>query len=118
MKVIFKIKAFILVFLLITANCFVAVPQVVVERSKEKVIISGVAYYIHQVKKGETAYSISRAYGITVEELAKENPPSVFGVNEGQSLRIPVKQEVSVNHPISQPVKKIQNDEANLFIIA
>ena len=43
--------------------------QVVVERSKDKVIISGIAYYIHQVKKGETAYSISKAYNITVEDL-------------------------------------------------
>ncbi len=48
--------------------------QVVVERSKDKVVISGVPYYLHQVKKGETAYSISKAYGITAEDLTKENP--------------------------------------------
>jgi LysM repeat protein len=65
--------------------------QVVVERSKDKVVISGVTYYIHQVKKGETAYSIARAYGITVEELTKENPPAVYGINMGQTLRIPFK---------------------------
>ncbi len=58
--------------------------QVVVERSKEKVIISGVPYYIHLVKKGETAYSISRAYGITVDELTKENPPALYGVRRGR----------------------------------
>ena len=33
--------------------------QVVVERSGNKAVISGVAYYIHIVKKGETAYSVS-----------------------------------------------------------
>ncbi len=65
--------------------------QVPVERSKDKVVISGVAYYIHHVKKGETAYSISKAYGISVEELTKENPPALYGLNEGQTLRIPVK---------------------------
>jgi LysM repeat protein len=64
--------------------------QVVVERSKDKVIISGVAYYIHQVKKGEFAYSIAKAYGITVEDLTRENPPVVYGTKEGQILRIPV----------------------------
>jgi LysM repeat protein len=74
-------------------NCLFS--QVVVERSKDKVIISGVPYYIHQVKKGETSYSISKAYGITVEELTKENPPAVYGINTGQTLRIPVK-------PVSQ----------------
>jgi LysM repeat protein len=66
--------------------------QVAVERSKDKVIISGVPYYVHIVKKGETAYSISKAYGITVEELTKENPPALYGVIEGQALRIPVRE--------------------------
>ena len=63
--------------------------QVVVERSKEKVIISGVQYYVHVVKKGETAYSISKAYGLTVADLVKGNPQAASGINEGQSLRIP-----------------------------
>jgi len=110
-----RLKAYLLIVLLITTNCFIAVSQVVVERSKEKVIISGVAYYIHQVKKGETAYSISRAYGITVEELTKENPPAVYGVNEGQSLRIPVAQTTSVNIPDVIPLKKIQKDESKFL---
>lgn len=64
--------------------------QVIVERSKDKVIISGIPYYVHVVKKGETAYSISRAYGLTVEELIKENPTVLYGLNEDQALRIPV----------------------------
>src|SRR5450759_4385453 len=90
MKIISWIKALPIVIILLIFNNSVF-GQVVVERSKDKVIISGVPYYIHIVKKGETAYSISRAYGITVEELTRENPPAVYGVNEGQALRIPVK---------------------------
>ena len=35
--------------------------QVPVERSKDKAVIGGETYYIHIVRKGETAYSISRA---------------------------------------------------------
>jgi len=65
--------------------------QVPVETSKEKVIISGSAYYIHKVKKGQTAYSISKAYGIAVQDLTAENPPALYGLKEGQSLRIPVR---------------------------
>ena len=64
--------------------------QVVVEKSKDKVIISGTQYYIHVVRKGETAYSISRAYGITVDELVRNNPGSGNGLRTGQALRIPV----------------------------
>ena len=79
--------------------------QVVVERSKEKIIISGVPYYIHLVKKGETAYSISRAYGVTVDELTKENPPALYGVNEGQTLRIPLRPETPVIPQVQKPPK-------------
>jgi LysM repeat protein len=64
--------------------------QVVVEKSKDKVIISGKPYYIHIVKKGETAYSISKAYQITPQELTNENPSAEKGVKIGQSLRIPI----------------------------
>ncbi len=86
---ILKKSLFIVVILLIFSHN--GWSQVMVERSKDKVVISGVAYYIHQVKKGETAYSISKAYGMTVEELTKENPPAVYGTKTGQTLRIPVK---------------------------
>ncbi len=64
--------------------------QVVVEKSKTKVIISGKPYYIHIVKKGETLYSISRAYEITIQDLTGENPSAVNGVKVDQALRIPV----------------------------
>jgi len=83
--------------------------QVVVERSKDKAIISGTAYYIHKVKKGETAYSISRAYGISVEELTRENPPALYGINEGQILRIPVIPEAE---PEDDVKIKSQRDES------
>lgn len=46
---------------------------------------------IHVVKRGETLYSISRQYGITIDELKQYNP----GLNEtlsiGQELNIPKK---------------------------
>jgi LysM repeat protein len=110
-----RFRTLILLSVIITFNSFVSLSQVVVERSKEKVIISGVAYYIHQVKKGETSYSISRAYGISVEELTKENPPAVYGVNEGQSLRIPVKQGNSETPVDIVPLKKVQKDESKFI---
>ena len=93
----------------------VATGQVPVERSDNKVVISGVAYYIHLVKKGQTAYSISKAYGIKVEELVKENPPALYGLTEGQTLRIPVNSVTSADTiQVQQPVKK-QRDEANFI---
>jgi LysM repeat protein len=96
------------------------VAQVVVERSENRIITSGVAYYIHIVKRGETAYSISRAYGITLEELRKENNLSeLFIVNEGQSLRIPAGQVQQTEQTQMQTQTQVQpteikpKDEAN-----
>ncbi len=88
--------------------------QVVVERSNVKVIISGVPYYVHLVKKGETAYSIARAYGITVDELTKENPPAIYGVNEGQALRIPIKEVSDTVAPVQQ--QNIPRRDENKYI--
>ena len=113
MKIINPIKALLIVIILFVFS-YTVFGQVVVERSKDKVIISGIPYYVHVVKKGETAYSISRAYGITVEELTKENPPAVYGVNEGQALRIPVNSVTDVIPSGSVPVPKQRDD--NKFI--
>ena len=89
--------------------------QVAVERSKEKVIISGIPYYIHIVKKGETSYSISKAYGLTVEELTRENPPVVYGINEGQSLRIPVSLVKDPAAPPPVPVKQRRDESKFIY---
>ena len=88
--------------------------QVIVERSKDKVIISGTSYFIHQVKKGETAYSIAKAYGISVEDLNRENPPAVYGIKEGQSLRIPVSLVTEAKPPESEAVKR-EHDESKFI---
>lgn len=113
MRFISSIKAlpYIIILLLISNT---VIPQVVVERSKNKVIISGTPYYVHIVKKGETAYSISRAYGVSVEELTKENPPAVFGVKEGQSLLIPVRSVTMSITSDTISVKK-QKDESKFI---
>ncbi len=95
---------------------FSADAQVVVERSKEKVIISGAQFYIHTVKKGETAYSISKAYGITVAELTKDNPEASAGIKEGQSLRIPVK-ELTDKVPSEVSLTKTHDDSKYLYHI-
>jgi LysM repeat protein len=107
------IKALPLAIILLLA-CHDAFSQVAVERSGDKVIISGVPYYVHQVKKGETVYSISKAYGITVGELTKENPPAVYSIKEGQTLRIPVK-PVTGTAPVESPAAQAQHDDSKFI---
>ncbi|WP_170366123.1 M23 family metallopeptidase [Ruegeria arenilitoris] len=50
----------------------------------------------HKVKRGETAYTISRLYQVPVDALAEWNGlGSDFAVREGQFLLIPVKNQVA-----------------------
>jgi LysM repeat protein len=115
MKVVCRIKMLVMIMVVVTINYDITYSQVIVEKSKDKVIISGVTYYVHQVKKGETAYSISKAYGISVEELTTENPTAVHGVNEGQSLRIPFRQD-SLENTASPVSTQRQNRDESRFI--
>ncbi|MDR2359071.1 MAG: LysM peptidoglycan-binding domain-containing protein [Prevotellaceae bacterium] len=76
--------------LLLAAFCAVSHAQVPVQKSTEKTRINGKVYYIHVVQKGQTLYSLSKAYGVTIEQLTENNPDLSGGLKEGQSIRIPV----------------------------
>jgi LysM repeat protein len=89
--------------------------QVVVEKSKDKVIISGKPYYIHIVKKGETSYSISKAYGISVDDIVRENPTASRGIKDGQSLRLPVVDNNAKPATVAQPKIVVQRDETKFI---
>lgn len=60
-----------------------------VEISTEKIVTEGKVYYMHLVEKGQTLYSIARAYSVTVDLLTRENGIADNGIREGQMLRIP-----------------------------
>lgn len=74
---------------------FAAVGQepetVQVKVSTDKIKIDGKVYLIHVVRKGETLYSICKAYDVTQMEVAMENPDIYLGIRVGQSIKIPVK---------------------------
>jgi LysM repeat protein len=69
------------------------VQPVPVETSSEQIRIGGQLYYIHLVLKKQTLYSISRHYGVSLDELKKHNPQLVEGLKEGDRLKIPAKKE-------------------------
>ncbi|MBN2520957.1 MAG: LysM peptidoglycan-binding domain-containing protein [Bacteroidales bacterium] len=89
MKYIFIFYFGIILFL----NSFGQSNPVEVIKSTEKVIIEGRVYYIHEVKKGETLYSISLAYNVELKELIKENPDVLYGLMIGHILKIPYVEE-------------------------
>lgn len=83
-------KSFLLVIILVAlispAGLFSQVP---VEISKQKIVAEGKVYFMHQVLKGQTLYSISKAYNVPVDLIKKENAIADTGIREGQMLRIP-----------------------------
>ena len=84
-------SAFLLVFvLLFPAGLSAQVPApVAVERSTQKIVAGGKVYYMHQVLKGQTLYSISKAYNVTVDQLTENNEIPPTGIKEGQMLKVP-----------------------------
>ena len=75
----------------------------------------------HQVQKGETLYSISRKYGISVGELCSANNISTSSViKTGQNLKIPTKNlsEKSTNEKIEKTDTYIVKKGDTLYGIA
>jgi LysM repeat protein/ABC-type branched-subunit amino acid transport system substrate-binding protein len=61
-----------------------------VKRTQERTIINGKVYYIHTILKGQTLYSISKAYEVSQDDIIRENPGTdPAALREGQALRIP-----------------------------
>ena len=94
---------FFLAFLFVTLLSGHLDAQVAVERSKEITKIGGREYYMHHVKSGQTLYSISQAYNVSVEEIEMLNPEIKNGLNVGHVLGIPVK---SIHEPEPKPVEE------------
>lgn len=70
----------------------VAFAQEALKQMRSNVIekIDGKDYYIHTIKKGQTLYMISKAYGADVNDVIRENPEVKEGITAGQKIKIPV----------------------------
>ncbi len=53
----------------------------------EIISITDTNYIVHKVKKKETAYSISKIYGVTVEDIVSQNPGADEKLKVGSELR-------------------------------
>jgi LysM repeat protein/ABC-type branched-subunit amino acid transport system substrate-binding protein len=66
------------------------IQPVEVKRTQERTIVNGKVYYIHTILKGQTLYSISKAYEVSQNDIIRENPGTdPAALREGQALRIP-----------------------------
>ncbi len=70
-------------------------------RENEMVVIKGEKFILHQVHTGETVYSISRQYDIDDKTLTEYNPKIADGLKIGDMLKIPYREGVEWQKPIS-----------------
>ena len=83
-------KAFLVIIaIFIVSATFAQVDTIEIQKSTDKVMIGGQVYYVHIVKKGETLFSLSKAYDVSQKDIAKENPEIFLGIQIGQALKIP-----------------------------
>ncbi|MEX2590375.1 MAG: LysM peptidoglycan-binding domain-containing protein, partial [Chitinophagales bacterium] len=60
-------------FLIISCLFFFFLAPLKAQESENKIVIENNEYTLHKVKPGETLFSISKKYGLSVEELKKAN---------------------------------------------
>ena len=77
-----KTGGLLLIFFLIAAISF-GQDRVIEERNGE-------SFFVHQVASGHTLYSLSKLYGVEVEDIVKHNKGADQGLSIGQTLYIPV----------------------------
>lgn len=68
---------------------------------------AGQTFYIYKVKSGEGLYAVSRQFGVSIDDIKKNNPGVENGLNNGQQLLIPVAEKTaggvaSDQSPVSQ----------------
>jgi LysM repeat protein/ABC-type branched-subunit amino acid transport system substrate-binding protein len=74
-------------------------------REDEIVVIKGEKFISHQVRTGETIYSISKKYKIEQSVLENHNPKIVDGLSIGQMLKIPFVEGTKLSQTIIQQSK-------------
>lgn len=64
-----------------------------IEKSQVIVFINGQKFYVHNVKAGDTLYSIAKVYDVSEDIIRQNNPKVADGLKVDQTLKIPVKME-------------------------
>ncbi len=59
----------------------------------------GLDYYIHTIKRGQTLYMISKAYGVEVNDIIRDNPGVKEGIKADQKLRILILGQKNIANP-------------------
>lgn len=56
------------------------------------IYIDGAKYIVHSVVRGDTLYSLSQRYGVSIEKIVEANPSLSEGLKAGSVIRVPMRQ--------------------------
>jgi LysM repeat protein/ABC-type branched-subunit amino acid transport system substrate-binding protein len=71
-------------------------------------------YYYHKVAVRQTLVTIAKQYGITVNDLIRNNPELTNGITPGQVLKIPV----SITNDEAQKANELSESQAKLMDVS
>ena len=86
----FRCYIFFLVLIISSSNSFAQTKSNIIQT------IDGKKCYIHKIEKGQSLYSLTKLYTVSLDEIYKLNPETKLGTKTGQEIKIPfVSQTIS-----------------------
>lgn len=85
-------------------------------RSEVTETIGGKKFYLHQVEKGQTLYSIARNYDVQVGEVLENNPDIDENIQPGEIILIPAMSQLQLK-PTGMNLRRVAKGET-LFSLA
>jgi LysM repeat protein len=87
-------------------------PATGIRLARERIMYNGKAYYMHEVQKGQTLYSLARAYKVTILDIDRENAIPAGGIQAGQVLRIPASSSLAAQADVVPKDVSVQERSA------
>lgn len=98
-----KSKNIILLLVFVLVNFNLLAQGVYIPKSNDIQERNNKQYYVHTVQKGQTVYSIAKAYNVSIDEIYFENPDAKYGLQIGQQLWIPtINKETEINKEVAK----------------
>lgn len=113
-------KALLIFFLALSFSGLQLQAQDAIRRSAVTETIGGNQFYIHKVERGQTLYSIARAYEVKVADILQNNPGTDENVQPGDMIKIPFTGSQNGNQelkPIGMNLRRVSKGET-LFSLA
>ncbi|OQY03649.1 MAG: hypothetical protein B6I20_04580 [Bacteroidetes bacterium 4572_117] len=91
MRTVFKLFLVLLLLFAISTPVILSQGNGTTIKSEKQIFILGKKYYLHKVKRGQTLYSLSNAYKVSIEKIISENSMLLSdGLKRGIEIKIPV----------------------------